>query len=256
MFVFVWMTKELTILKGIHPGFVLEKKLKDKQLGKGRFALSINEYPQTLTAITKGKRNMNTFLALKIEEALGLEEGYFMTLQVFFDIKQEKQKRDNQKPDLSKLRRVIFWDTSMEKINWQKQYRAVIQRVFERGNEKEKMATLYWNAVNDLLKRAPVIAMTSTELSTFRLVGGTSFSLQLGHRLSVDIDLFTDAPYASIDFQAIDRFFKTKFAYTSTNTGQVGMDTSYFLGNSDGTFKRKTLELIKLDFFNWLRVSI
>lgn len=28
---------------------------------------------------------------------------------------------------------------------------------------------------------------------SFRLVGGTSLSLQIGHRLSVDIDLFTDA---------------------------------------------------------------
>src|ERR1700738_3668434 len=132
------MQQELTILKGIHPGFVLERKLKEKHLSKGRFALSVDEYPQTLTAITKGKRNMNTTLALKIEEALGLEEGYFMTLQVFYDIKQEKQKREKQKPDLSIIRPAIFWDTNMEKIDWQRQYKAVIMRVFERGNKKEK----------------------------------------------------------------------------------------------------------------------
>lgn len=149
------MKDELSILKGIHPGFVLEKKLKDKQLSKGRFALSVNEYPQTLTAITKGKRNMNTTLALKIEEALGLEEGYFMTLQVFYDIKQEKQKREMLKPDLTKLRRVIFWDTRIEKIDWQRQQRAVIQRVFERGNQKEKdeMIRFYGvEQVNEILK--------------------------------------------------------------------------------------------------------
>ncbi|MFT3701742.1 MAG: hypothetical protein QM802_05205 [Agriterribacter sp.] len=132
------MNDELTILKGIHPGYVLERKLKEKQLSKGRFALSVNEYPQTLTAITKGKRNMNTALALKIEDALGLEEGYFMMLQVYYDIKKEKQKLNMQKPDLSKLRRVIFWDTNIEKIDWQKQQKAIIQRIFERGNQKEK----------------------------------------------------------------------------------------------------------------------
>ena len=132
------MLQEINILKGIHPGLVLERKLKEKHLAKGRFALSINEYPQTLTSITKGKRNMNTSLALKIEQALGLDEGYFMTLQVYYDIKQEKLKRENQKPNLSKLRPVIFWDTNMEKINWQQQYKAVIQRVFERGNKREK----------------------------------------------------------------------------------------------------------------------
>ena len=77
---------------------------------------------------------MNIALALKIEEALGMEEGYFMMLQIYYDIKQEKKKRRNQTPDLSKLRTVIFWDTNMNKIDWQRQYKAVIQRVFERGN--------------------------------------------------------------------------------------------------------------------------
>ncbi|MCW3118023.1 MAG: plasmid maintenance system antidote protein [Chitinophagaceae bacterium] len=132
------MKDELDILKGIHPGLVLERKLKEQNLAKGRFALSLHEYPQTLTAISKGKRSMNTALALRIEEALGLEEGYFMTLQVYYDIKQEKLKRKRLLPDLSKLRPVIFWDTNIETIDWQRQYKAVIRRVFERGNEKEQ----------------------------------------------------------------------------------------------------------------------
>ena len=33
------------------------------------------------------------------------------------------------------------------------------------------------------------------ELSDFRLVGGTALSLLLGHRKSIDIDLFTDKPF-------------------------------------------------------------
>ena len=37
--------------------------------------------------------------------------------------------------------------------------------------------------------------MELEELNSFRLVGGTSLSLQIGHRMSVDIDLFTDAVY-------------------------------------------------------------
>lgn len=131
------MTNEISILKGLHPGLVLERKLHERKLSKKKLALSINEYPQTLSAITKGKRGINTALALKIEEALGLEEGYFMILQVYYDIKQEKLKRAK-KPDTSKIRPALFWDTDMEKIDWQYQYRAVIRRVFERGNKEEK----------------------------------------------------------------------------------------------------------------------
>ena len=75
------MKYELSIIKGIHPGLILERELKKRHLHKGPFAISLKEYPQTLVSITKGKRRMNINLALKIEEALGIEEGFFMTLK-------------------------------------------------------------------------------------------------------------------------------------------------------------------------------
>ncbi|WP_197051678.1 nucleotidyl transferase AbiEii/AbiGii toxin family protein [Salegentibacter sp. Hel_I_6] len=33
-------------------------------------------------------------------------------------------------------------------------------------------------------------------------MGGTALSLQIGHRESIDIDLFSDAEYGAIDFRA------------------------------------------------------
>lgn len=128
----------LEIIKGIHPGFILERELKKRHLRKKTFALSVNEFPQTLGAITKGKRNMNTALALKIEKSLGLEEGFLMILQVYYEIEQEKRKEHLGKPDLSKFNPALFWDTQMDKINWVKQKKSVIKRVFERGNDAEK----------------------------------------------------------------------------------------------------------------------
>ncbi|HMQ63166.1 MAG TPA: hypothetical protein PKE06_20955 [Flavilitoribacter sp.] len=139
------MDQLIKIIKGIHPGFMLERELKRRKLRKGPFALSIHEFPQTLSAITKGKRNMNTALALKIEKALGLEEGYFMILQVYYDIEREKQKQNTTHPDFSKLRPALFWETKMKTIDWTKQKKAVIERVFERGNdiEKEEITRFY-----------------------------------------------------------------------------------------------------------------
>jgi antitoxin HigA-1 len=133
------MMNELSVLKGIHPGIILDRKLRERKLAKGRFALSIKAYPQTLNDITKGRRGMNTSLALKIEHALGLEEGYFMTLQIFYEIKEEKQKQAaNGHPNLLLLRPGLFWDTDIKKIDWQLQRRAVIERIIERGNDQEK----------------------------------------------------------------------------------------------------------------------
>ncbi len=146
------MEATISSLKGLHPGLVLERELRQRKLQKGPFALSINEYPQTLGAITKGKRNMNTALSLKIEAALGMEEGYLMTLQVFYDIKQEKIRQNKANhPDLTRIRPALFWDTSFEKIDWQQHKRAVIQRVFERGNteEKEEMIKFYGKDIVD-----------------------------------------------------------------------------------------------------------
>jgi plasmid maintenance system antidote protein VapI len=132
------MNTELSIIKGIHPGLILERELKLRKLHKGPFAISLKEYPQTLVSITKGKRRMNTSLALKIENALGIEEGYFMTLQLYHDIAEIKRKQPKSHPDFTKLRRILFWDTKFENIDWEKQKNAIIKRVFERGNEIEK----------------------------------------------------------------------------------------------------------------------
>jgi plasmid maintenance system antidote protein VapI len=149
----------LDTIKGIHPGFVLERELEKRNLRKGQFAISLGEFPQTLTAITKGKRRMNIALALKIEKILAIEEGYFMILQVYYDIDQEKKKenmqsKENQKPNLELLRKVLFWDTDIKKIDWHQQKKAVIKRIFERGNDEEKkeISRFYGeNTVNAIL---------------------------------------------------------------------------------------------------------
>jgi plasmid maintenance system antidote protein VapI len=132
------MKSNLSIIKGIHPGIILGRELQQRHLAKGRFAISLQEFPQTLVSIIKGKRRMNTALSLKIEQALGLEEGYFMMLQLYYDIAKEKQKQPQIAPNLSKFRPVLFWDTNINKIDWEKQKKAVINRVFERGNQIEK----------------------------------------------------------------------------------------------------------------------
>ena len=125
--------------KGIHPGMVLERELKKRKLKKGPFALSLQEYPQTLNDITKGRRGFTPALSLKVDKALGLEEGTMLLLQTYYEIKKEKQKSNSgEHPDLSILRKALFWDTDINKIDWQQQYKAVIERVFERGNNDEK----------------------------------------------------------------------------------------------------------------------
>ena len=132
------MQNDITILKGIHPGIILERELKKRKLSKRKFALSIGEFPQTIGAIIKGKRDMNLQLSLKLEKALSLEEGFLMTLQVYFSIKKLKDDQSNIHPNITLFRKALFWDTEIQKINWVQQKKAIIKRIFERGNEQEK----------------------------------------------------------------------------------------------------------------------
>lgn len=135
--------KEFEKYKGIHPGVVLERILAKRKLSKRAFALALPEHPQTLNAITKGRRALNTALALKIEHALDLEEGTLMTLQVFFEIKKEKETQHARiSPNLGILRKILFWDTDINKIDWDKHYPYIIQRIFERGTLEEKREIL------------------------------------------------------------------------------------------------------------------
>jgi len=100
---------------------------------------------------------------------------------------------------------------------------------------------LYYKTLKPLLLSVLKALMTAKEFDVFRLVGGTALSLYRGHRESVDIDLFSDAPYDSIDFRAIDAFLRSKFSYVDTNEYKVvGMAKSYYVGNSND-------DCIKLD---------
>jgi addiction module HigA family antidote len=131
------MKTTIDIIKGIHPGKIIERELKKRNINKRQFALSVGEHPQTLGSIIKGNRKMNVDLSLKIEEKLELEEGFLMTLQVFHDIKEAK-KDSNYKPDLSKIRKGVFWDTTFDRIDWKLMKVSVIKRIFAYGNETEQ----------------------------------------------------------------------------------------------------------------------
>ena len=78
------------------------------------------------------------------------------------------------------------------------------------------------------------LVMNNSIFDPFVLVGGTNVSLRYGHRKSIDIDMFTDADYDTIDFSEIDSFFKNQFAYClgGDDAQIIGMGKSYLAGHS------------------------
>ena len=101
---------------------------------------------------------------------------------------------------------------------------------------------LYYSTVSPDLKSVLKIVMDSDILKPFRLVGGTSLSLQLGHRISIDIDLFTDSDYGSLNFEDIETFLKSKFSFIVFSSELTSFGKSYFIGSSENN-------AVKLDVF-------
>jgi addiction module HigA family antidote len=144
------MNNLIDIIKGIHPGKFIERELKKKHLTQRALADETGIPFQTINAIIAGRRSLTTKQALKIDQILGYEEGFFAILQTHYDIKQYKEKElASIYTEAPHIRKSLFWDTDFNKINWAKYKNAVIKRVFERGSKDEiEEITRYYNLSN------------------------------------------------------------------------------------------------------------
>ncbi len=106
------------------------------------------------------------------------------------------------------------------------------------------MNKLHYETVTPLLREVLTELIAEPLFEPFALAGGTSLSLRYGHRVSVDIDLFTNAPYGSLDFSRIETFLESRYPYyLNMNTAEVvGFGRTYYIGRSEE-------ESVKLDLF-------
>jgi len=103
---------------------------------------------------------------------------------------------------------------------------------------------LRWDTVTPLLQDVLIQIMANSLFDPFRLVEGTSLSLRFGHRMSDDIDLFSDAAYGSLDFDAIEQFLRHQFVFVHRPfSGTIGMGSSYHIGPNEK-------EVVKLDLYH------
>ena len=134
------MLPEIEKIKGVPPGAVLGWALKKRRIGTSVFAKDIGEYAGVLTDVTKLRRGITPRLSIKLGQKLDVAEYYFMLLQAYYLVDRERKENvlnTQDTPDLSILRRQIFWDIDFDKLDFQRYKSYIIQRVFERGNKDE-----------------------------------------------------------------------------------------------------------------------
>lgn len=102
-------------------------------------------------------------------------------------------------------------------------------------------------SVSPFLRKILTGLMEFKPANDFRLVGGTALALQIGHRRSLDIDMFSDNYKKEYDFDGIFRDFKKKFA------GFAGFNLNYItnLGVTIQCNSKDKKESFKIDFWKW-----
>ena len=150
------MNTELTsAYKGIRPGKIIEWNLKKNHISQRELAERIGEHYQTLNAVIKGRRSLTVETSLKLDSFLGFDEGFLYMLQGYYEVEQCKKNRlSSLITGIPNIRRILFWDTDFDKIDWGKNRNFVIARVIERGNreEQEEIARFYGIRLSDFKK--------------------------------------------------------------------------------------------------------
>ena len=133
------MLPEISRIRGIHPGAILKRELKKRGMKSSELAELVDEYKQTISAILNERRGINPGLSVKLAHYLGVSEDYFMHLQASFDVQREVEQiqSDKSTPDLKQIRKILFWDTDFNQLDWQQYKSSIIKRIFERGNDSE-----------------------------------------------------------------------------------------------------------------------
>ena len=103
---------------------------------------------------------------------------------------------------------------------------------------------LHYNTISPILMDALTKLMREKAFDDFRLVGGTALALQLGHRVSVDIDLFTDVEYGAMNLQELADSIQRVFPYVEglENLKTNAPGYTLYCGDIDS-------ETVKVDLF-------
>lgn len=109
---------------------------------------------QRINDFIANRRKISPEISLRLEKALHIDnQCFFYKIQTNHEIYNAiSQQSRTSHPNLSKYRKILFWDTIFERIDWQKNAHWIIQRVFEYGNENEIQETIKFYGKDLIIK--------------------------------------------------------------------------------------------------------
>lgn len=134
------MNLDIKILKGIDPIRIIIRDLRKRGIDLERLSNGLNEPREYLETVLSGKRRLTNQLTIKVERFMGYDSGSLLFLKRFY-YQQETKIRSEAKllSGRPNIRRILFWDTDFDKLDWTRYKKAIIERVNERGNLAERL---------------------------------------------------------------------------------------------------------------------
>ena len=84
------IANNLTPFEPTHPGELIAEELGCREISQSKFAQQIGIKPSLLNEIIKGKRGVNTEMALILEAALGISAKFWINLQNEYNLQKAK----------------------------------------------------------------------------------------------------------------------------------------------------------------------
>lgn len=121
-----------------------------------------------------------------------------------------------------KVSKTLLWDYDLTQFDWQRSRKVVVQRIIERGWLRDYFAAfdLYGGieGFREIIKEVPTLSAQDMNFVC------TALTLYLGHRVSVDLDLFTPESFDVGELEAFlsQRYgFQTAFRHPDTLKGMI-----------------------------------
>ena len=138
------MYEQYLQLNNIPCGAVLQRIMNKEGISQSQLAERSGIVRQRICDYLANRRRVTVEASLNLEKALCIGiKGFFYRIQANHDIYTcLKEQAKSNRPNLDHYRKAVFWDTDIEKLDWEKNRQWIIRRVFEYGGEEEILETI------------------------------------------------------------------------------------------------------------------
>ena len=138
------MYKQYLQLSNIPCSAVLNRIMTKEGISQSQLAERSGIVRQRICDYLANRRRITVEASLNLEKALRIDiEGFFYRIQANHDIYTcMKKQAESNHPNLVSYRKALFWDTTIESLDWEKNKDWIVRRVFEYGSEEEILETI------------------------------------------------------------------------------------------------------------------